>query len=118
MDMNTLSEMVRDTGLQCFVGYPPSNAKVPYVTIRPLVTNYEGELAISGDAIGWDHQVSLYCAAGSVEASDNLAKMVMSALAGKRAGDSVLAVSMGYAGAPVEGHYETQVTAQAHQGGI
>ena len=118
MDMETLAELVRDRGLQCFVGYPPSNAKVPYVVIRPLVTNYEGDLSIGGCAVGWDHQITLYCAAASVEASDNLSKMVMSALVGKRVGDSTLAVSMGYSGAPVEGHYESQVTAQSHQGGI
>lgn len=118
MDMISISQLVRDAGLQCFDGYAITGAKLPYVVNRPLILQPEGELTLCGGAIGWDNQFTLYCAAGSPEASYNLAKMVMSLLQGKRVLDSTLATSMGYSGAPVEGHYESQVTVQVAQGEI
>jgi len=98
-------------------GYPPTGAKLPYVVHRPLLVD-DIELAISGDALGWDYQTSLYCCAASVEASFNLALAVIGTLQGKRVGNTTLSASMGYSGAPVEGHYESQVTVQLNQGGI
>jgi len=100
-----------------YKGYAPTNAKVPYVVDRPLIIDHE-DVALDGSAIGWDNQFALYCAAGSVEASLNLAKEVIIALQGKYVGGSTLDTSMGYSGAQVEGHYETQVTAQINTGGL
>lgn len=98
-------------------GYAPSGAALPYVVSRPLLVD-DLELALSGDALDWDFQFSLYCAGGSVEASYNLAIMVMQELQGQRVGGTTLTTSMGYIGAQVEGHYESQVTVQLNQGGI
>lgn len=98
-------------------GYAPTGAKTPYVVSRPLLAD-DLEIALNGDALGWDFQFSLYCAAASVEASFNLAIAVMQDLQGKRVGGTTLTTSMGYIGAQVEGHYESQVTVQLNQGDI
>ncbi|QWS69678.1 tail terminator [Microbacterium phage WilliamStrong] len=98
-------------------GNAPTGAALPYVVSRPLIID-DAVLAINGAAIDWDFQFSLYCAAASVEASFNAAVMVMGDLQGKRVGGTTLSTSMGYVGALVEGHYESQVTVQLNQGGI
>lgn len=100
------------------IGYAPTGARVPFVVTRPLLYGDALDRAISGDSLGWDTQFSLYCAAGSVEASFNLAIEVMQTLDGARVAGTTLATSMGYTGAQVEGHYESQVTVQLNQGGI
>lgn len=98
-------------------GYPVSGQKLPYVISRPLIVD-DLELALNGEAIDWDFQYTLYCAAGSVEASFNLALAVAGALQGARVSGTTLTTSIGYVGAQVEGHYESQVTVQLNQGGI
>lgn len=98
-------------------GYAPTGARVPYTVQRPLIAG-ANELAISGDGLSWDDQMSLYACGGSVEASFNLALDLMRTLQGKRSQGSTLSTSMGYNGAVVEGHYETQVTVQLTQGSI
>lgn len=98
-------------------GYAPTGAKPPYVVSRPLLTD-DLARALDGSPIDWDFQFSLYCAGASVEASWNLAILVMKDLDGKRVGGTTLSTSMGYIGAQVEGHYESQVTVQLNQGGI
>jgi len=98
-------------------GYAPTGAKLPYVVSRPLLLDTV-EVAINGDALGWDYQASLYCCAGSVEASFNLALAVVGTLQGTRVGGTTISASIGYSGAQVEGHYESQVTVQLNQGGI
>ncbi|USH44762.1 tail terminator [Microbacterium phage Juanyo] len=119
MDLQAIKDALGGIGDPVYVGFAPSNAKVPYVVLRPLILDLGDEgPAIAGNAITWDNQVSAYCAGGSVEASFNLAKAVMGALQGVRVADYVLSTSMGYDGAPVEGHYEAQVTIQNNQGGI
>lgn len=99
-------------------GYAPTGARVPYVVSRPLLYDDALDRALSGDPIALDTQFSLYCCGGSVEASYNLAVLVMQDLDTKRVAGTTLKTSMGYIGAQVEGHYETQVTAQLNQGGI
>ncbi|QIN93837.1 hypothetical protein SEA_ALAKAZAM_14 [Microbacterium phage Alakazam] len=106
------------TSATLYPGYPITGARVPYVVSRPLLIDDELDRALSGDPIALDTQFSFYCAAGSVEASYNLAILVMKDLDAKRVGGTTLKTSMGYIGAQVEGHYETQVTAQLNQGGI
>lgn len=105
------------TAAPCVVGYPATGQTLPYVVSRPLLADsLEG--AINGKAIDWDFQFSLYCCGASVEASFNLAVLVMAEVHGARVGGTTLKTSMGYSGAQVEGHYETQVTVQLNQGGI
>lgn len=99
------------------VGYAPTGTQLPYVVSRPLLVD-DLAVAVNGDAIDWDFQFSLYCCATSVEASFNLALMVMNDLQGQRVGGTTLSTSMGYTGAQVEGHYESQVTVQLNQGSI
>lgn len=99
------------------IGYPPTGAKLPYVVSRPLLID-DIEVAIAGNGSVFDFQFSLYCCGASVEASFNLALQTMQDLQGKRVGGTTLTTSMGYSGAPVEGHYESQVTVQLNQGGI
>lgn len=105
------------TAAPAHLGYAPTGARVPYVVSRPLIVD-DLELALAGNALDWDFQFSLYCCGGSVEASYNLALEVMQQLQGVRVGDTTLSTSMGYIGAQVEGHYESQVTVQLNQGGI
>ncbi|QCW22282.1 tail terminator [Microbacterium phage Luna18] len=99
------------------IGYAPTGAELPYVVSRPLLVD-DLNLAVNGKTIDWDFQFSVYCCAASVEASYNLAIMVMNDLQGQRVGGTTLSTSMGYTGAQVEGHYESQVTVQLNQGGI
>lgn len=98
-------------------GYAPTGAKLPYVVQRPVVVDGD-DPALAGNRISWDWQTSLYCCGASVEASFNLALAVCVALQGARVGGTTLNASIGYIGAPVEGHYESQVTVQLNQGGI
>jgi hypothetical protein len=100
-----------------YTGYAPTDAVLPYVAHRPLLVD-SLETAINGDALDWDYQTTLYCCGGSVEASFNLALSVAGTLQGARIGNTTLSTSIGYVGAPVEGHYESQVTVQLNQGGI
>lgn len=117
MDLQELKDSMASLGAPVHVGYAPSNAKLPYVVLRPLIID-PTDLAINGDAIDWDSQTAAYACGSSVEASFNLAKAVMRACQGGRVSGYVLTTSMGYSGAPVEGHYEAQVTIQSDQGGI
>lgn len=103
------------TGVPAFIGYAASGQKLPYVASRPLLAD-DLEAAIAGNAIDWDFQFTIYCCAASVAASFNLAMMVMNQLQGQRVGGTTLAVSLGYDGALVEGHYESAVVVQLHQG--
>ena len=105
------------TQVPVYPGYPPTGAQLPYVVHRPLLVD-DLELALSGDAIDWDYQTTLYCCAASVEASINLALAVAGTLQGQRVGGTTLSTSIGYSGAPIEGNYESQVTVQLNQGGI
>ncbi|QDH92740.1 tail terminator [Microbacterium phage Sinatra] len=115
--MSDITSLLDAAGVPSVTGYAATKAALPYVVARPLTTLY-GEMALNGSALSWDTQFALYCAAGSVEASHNLATDVVRILHGVRVGDSTLAASLGYVGAQVEGHYETQVTIQTDQGGI
>lgn len=105
------------TEVPVHVGYPPTDAKLPYVTHRPLLVDTL-DVAVAGNAVDWDFQTTLYCCAAGVEAAFNLAVAVMGTLQGKRVGNSTISTSMGYSGAQVEGHYESQVTVQLNQGGL
>lgn len=111
-DITTLVTMA-----PAYDGYAPTGAELPYVVNRPLVMDPDG-VALAGNAYDWDTQFSLYCCGGSVEASFNLAGMVLTALHGARVAGTTLSCSMGYIGAQVEGHYESQVTVQLNQGGM
>lgn len=116
--MSNLDELLALlTEVSTFSGYAVTGARLPYVTGRALYLD-PGEPALDGSAVAWDDQYSLYCSGASVEAADNLARYVMRTLQGARVGGTTVSTSMGYSGAVVEGHYESQVTAQLHQGDI
>lgn len=115
--MSTLNDITAlVTAAPAHPGYAPTGARVPYVVSRPLLVEDES-VALAGNALAWDDQFSLYCAGGSVEASYNLALLVMDELQGARVAGTTLTTSMGYIGAQVEGHYESQVTVQLNRGG-
>jgi len=105
------------TQVPSHVGYAPTGAKLPYAVIRPLIVE-DPEVAVAGNALDWGLQFSVYCCGASVEASFNLALSVIGTLQGQRVGGTTLSASMGYNGAQIEGHYESQVTVQLNQGGI
>ena len=113
--MSILNDIMALVTAQSHTGYAPTGAVVPYVVGRPLWYD-DAEVALAGNAFDWDVQFSLYCAGGSVEASYNLALQTMKDLQGKRVGGTTLSTSMGYSGAQVEGHYESQVTVKLNQG--
>lgn len=115
--LTDINSLITSASLSVFTGYPPTGAKLPYTVHRPLILDTVTE-AINGDALDWDYQTTLYACASSVEASFNLAVLLMRALQGARVGNTTLSTSMGYSGAVVEGHYESQVTVQLNQGGI
>lgn len=112
-----INQMIQDNGLTIYPGYPATGASLPYTVARPLIVTPDSE-AIAGNATVWDTQYSLYACSGSVEASLNLAVVLMTLLQGARIGGTTLSTSMGYAGAQVEGHYESQVTVQLNQGAL
>jgi hypothetical protein len=105
------------TSVPSHIGYAPTGALPPYAVSRPLLID-DLEVALAGNALDWDFQFSIYCVGASVEASYNIALDVMRDLNTKRVGGTTLTTSMGYAGAQVEGLYESQVTVQLNQGGI
>lgn len=117
MEMSSITAALASVGVQVFDGYPDTGAKMPYLVNRPMIIQPD-ELALSGDALDWSFQWGVYCCGGSVEASFNLAKSVISRLQGVRVGDSTLSCTIGYVGASVESHYESQVTLQINQGAI
>lgn len=114
---NDINAIIEAADLTVYAGYAPSNTQLPYTTHRPLIADVV-DLAISGQATDWDYRTSLYACGASVEASFNLALLLIQALQGARVGGTTLSTSMGYSGAQVEGHYESQVTVQLNQGGI
>jgi hypothetical protein len=115
--LTDISALVSVAGLPIHTGYAPTGAQLPYAVHRPLIVGTV-DTALSGDAVGWDYQTTLYACGASAEASMNLAVELMRTLQGARVGSTTLSTSMGYAGAQVEGHYESQVTVQLNQGGI
>ncbi len=117
MDISEITAALAPVPVPHHEGMAPTGARLPYTVSRPmLVDPLTG--AINGDAIGWDLSFTIYCCGASVAASFNLAQAVIATLHGKRVGDSTLAASLGYAGAPVEGQYESQVTVQINRGSI
>lgn len=112
---NDITELI--TVAPSHVGYAPTKAQLPYCVTRPLYIDPDS-VAINGDALAWGSQFSVYCCGAGVEASYNLAVDVMQELQGASVGGTTLSTSMGYSGAQVEGHYESQVTVQLNQGGI
>lgn len=115
--LQEIANMLAPLGVPADVGYPDTGTKLPYVAIRPLLID-QVSVAIAGNTIDWDYQFTIYACAGSVEAAHNLAVSVMQTLDGKLFGNSTLSTSMGYTGAQVEGHYESQVTVQLNQGAL
>lgn len=114
-----INDIIEAAGLTVYTGYPPTGVKVPYTVHRPLIlADLPETTSIAGTSGIWDYQSSLYACGASVEASYNLAVELMRALTGKYVNGSTLSTSMGYNGAQVEGHYESQVTVQINQGGI
>lgn len=114
---NDIQAVAQAANLTVYPGYAPTGATLPYTVHRPLVLN-DDVVALAGNAVLWDHQTTLYACGASVEASYNLAVELIRALQGARVGGTTLSTSMGYTGAQVEGHYESQVTVQLNQGGI
>lgn len=115
--MSTLNDIdALVTAAPSHIGYAPSGARPPFVVSRPLLVD-DVSVALAGNVIAWEDQFSLYCAGASVEASYNLALLVMGQLQGKPVSGTTLTTSMGYIGAQVEGHYESQVTVQLNRGG-
>jgi hypothetical protein len=114
MDMSVVSAALAAPGVPVHDGYPATGAKLPYIVNRPMIISPE-LLAVSGDAVNWDFQWGVYCCGASVEASYNLARAVIQALQGTPLSGSTLSCSMGYVGAQVESHYESQVTLQINQ---
>jgi hypothetical protein len=112
-----ITALVEAADLTIYPGYAVTGAPLPYTVHRPLIFG-EADVSVAGVALDWDYQSSLYACAESVEASFNLAVLLMQALSGARVSGSTLSTSMGYSGAQVEGHYECQVTVQLNQGGI
>lgn len=114
---NDVDEAVQGSGLTIHTGYAPTGAQLPYVVHRPLVLDV-AQQAINGEALSWNQRTSLYACGASVEASYNLAIDLVRAIQGVYVAGTTLSTSLGYIGAQVEGHYETQVTVQLNQGGI
>ena len=113
--LNDITELI--SAAPTTTGYAASGQELPYVVTRPLTLDV-AEVTLDGKTLQRDHQYSAYCAGASVEACFNLALLVMAQLQGALVGGTTLNTSMGYVGAQVEGHYESQVTIQLNQGGI
>ena len=114
--LQDINAFIEAASLPVHTGYAPTGAALPYAVHRPLFVDVEP--ALNGKAVVWDYQTTIYACAASVEASFNLAVQLMIILQGARVGSTTLSTSMGYSGAVVEGHYESQVTVQLNQGGI
>lgn len=115
--MRDIDALVEAAGVASHIGEAPTGALVPYAVIRPLFLGGD-VIALTGEVIDWDDQTSIYCCGASVEASYNMARLLMGALQGAPSNGTTLNTSMGYIGAQVAGHYESQVTVQLNTGGI
>lgn len=115
--LDAINALLSLVGIDIHTGYAPTGTEVPYAVHRPLFIGGES-VAVNGEVLDWDHQSTIYCCGGSVEAAHNLALLVMNTLQGARVAGTTLDTSMGYTGAQVEGHYESQVTVQLNTGGI
>lgn len=113
--LDDLKALVQAAGVACHIGYAPTGAVVPYAVIRPLFIGGD-VVALTGEVIDWDHQESIYCCGASVAACFNMAVLLMGSLQGAPFSGTTLSTSMGYNGAQVEGHYESQITVQLNQG--
>lgn len=117
MQLTDLTSKLSIANVGHYTGNAPTGAKAPYTVTRPLTTD-PGDVAVCGSAVDWDQRFSIYCVGASVEASYNLATLVLSVFNGSRLGGTTASAALGYSGAPVEGNYETQVTVQALTGGL
>lgn len=115
MSTSEIVSMVKSAGLSAFSGYAKTGSTPPYVVVRPMTADPE-DLSLRGDVMAYDSRFAAYCVGASVDASFNLAKVVVGALQGKRVAGNVASCSIGYSGAQVESRYETQITIQIDQG--
>lgn len=117
MDMLGISTVLLSVGVPIYEGYAATGAKLPYIVHRPSLIDVVSS-SIGGESLVWDFSHAIYCCAESVEASFNLAKLVLTTIQGVRLGDTVAAASLSYTGARVEGWYETLVTIQLEIGEV
>lgn len=115
MSASEIVSLIKSAGVSAFSGYASTGSKAPYVAVRPLISD-PGDLALNGMPVGHDTRYSAYCVGASVDASFNLAKLVVLAVQGKRVAGEMASCSLGYSGALIESRYETQVTIQLNQG--
>lgn len=115
--LTEITDLLTNSLAPCYTGFAPTGATLPYMVHRPLLMQDAGR-AVSGGALAWEQSTSLYACAGSVEAAYNLGIAAQQALDGVAVGGVVLATTLGYTAAPVEGHYESQITIQANQGAL
>ena len=115
--LNDIVSIVQGAGLSIVSGYAGTQTKLPYTVVRPLLLG-DPQVAVAGNGLAWDEQHTLYACGESVEASFNLAVLLMKTLDGARVGGTTLSTTMGYSGAQVEGHYESQVTVQLNRGAL
>ena len=100
-------------------GYAATGAKPPYYVVRPLYIGDGAEgPALNGERLVWDTQLAVYCCGASVAASLYLAEDLMKRLQGASLAGSTIETSMGYIGAQVDGHYESEVTIQLNRGSL
>lgn len=105
----TLQEVADEVGTvaTAYVGYAPDKAHPPYVVVRPITRLTDG-VSVAGKALAYTSAIGAYCVADSVEASYNLAVLVMGALSGE--------VDMNYTGEQVAHRYESLVQVTSLEG--
>lgn len=114
-NLDQLQERLQSFEVPVYVGYAADNARTPYMVIRP-VSDDPQQHTVCGGAVTWSAVMGVYCVAGGVAASTNLARDVAGELSGSKLGNNVVTSAVAYYGQRLEGLYESMVTIQSIQG--
>jgi len=104
-----LASIVQELQFPAYIGYAHNNARLPYGVVRPVAL-VPDQVPLSGASWSRSVTIGVYCRAGSVEASFNMALSAIASLDGLAIAGTEATASMGYSGAVVEGAYESMVT--------
>lgn len=117
MNMATVEQALSSIEVPVYQGYAATGAKLPYMVVRPISTDPDGA-TVCGEATTWTDRLGVYCCAGSVGASANLARDAAGEIVSFFSGVSATTVAVAYYGNVLEGQYESLVTITVTEGGL
>ena len=104
-----LKSILATLGVPVYDGYPSDGAKLPYIVIRPSLTDPE-TVSVKGTAINYAATYTVHCCTRGVTASYNLGLDVLKLVNGYYLGGTTLQANLGYVAQEISGQFETQLT--------